>query len=87
MVGVRADTVNDVEVPSRVLHGAGVRLEVPHVPGLSLAADVRNLFDLRSVDYLGATGPVRAPIGDLYEYPLPGRNVLISARWTTAQPR
>ena len=40
----------------------------------SIALDVRNLFDLRVVEYPGAIGPVRAPASDLYQYPLPGRS-------------
>ena len=43
--------------------------------------DIRNLFDLRAVSYRGALGPVRAPIGDAFEYPLPGRTVLVTARY------
>jgi hypothetical protein len=70
-------------VPARALHSAGARLDVPGVRGLALALDVRNLFDLRAVDYAGATGPMRQPIGDLQEYPLPGRRLLLSASWTT----
>jgi hypothetical protein len=81
--GIRIGTDNDIEVPPRVLHGAGARLAVPGVPGLGHALDVRNLFDLRVVDYVGATGPFRAGIGDLFDYPLPGRSVLLSARWTS----
>lgn len=81
--GIFTDLKGAVEVPARVLHGAGLRVLVPNIPGLSLSLDVRNLFDLRAVDYRGVTGPVREPIGDLYDYPLPGRRVLFSARWTS----
>jgi outer membrane receptor protein involved in Fe transport len=83
VAGMLADVTEQVEVPLRVFHGAGARLAVPKVRGLSLTFDVRNLFDLRVVDYVGALGPVRAPVGDLFDYPLPGRRVLLSARWTT----
>jgi outer membrane receptor protein involved in Fe transport len=51
---------------------------------LRLALDVRNLFDVRVATYEGATGPVHEPIGDYYEFPLPGRTLLVSARF--AQP-
>jgi hypothetical protein len=83
VAGILVDAKDNVEVPLRVFHGAGIRVAVPGVPGLSLALDVRNLFDLRVVEYPGFVGPVRAPVGDLYDYPLPGRRVLVSARWTT----
>jgi outer membrane receptor protein involved in Fe transport len=56
---------------------------VPKVPGLSLTLDVRNIFDLQAADYPGAGGLVRAPVGDQFDYPLPGRRVLLAARWTT----
>ena len=85
VTGIRADLTGQIEVPARVLHGAGIRVAVPTVPGLSVACDLRNIFDLRVVEYQGVLGPVRAPIGDLYDYPLPGRRVLVSVRWTTAR--
>ncbi len=82
--GIRVDLTGAVEVPTRVLHSTGARLEVPHVRGLTLALDVRNLFDLRTGTYAGAVGPVERAIGDTYDYPLPGRSVLVSARFVTA---
>jgi hypothetical protein len=83
VAGILADITADVEVPVRVFHGAGVRVAVPMLPGLSLSLDVRNIFDFQVVEYVGALGPVRAPVGDLFDYPLPGRRVLLSASWTT----
>jgi hypothetical protein len=83
VAGIVTGNVGDIEVPARVLHGAGIRLAVPRVRGLSLTLDVRNLFDLRVAEYAGARGPLRYPIGDLFDYPLPGRRVLLSAQWTT----
>ncbi|HVJ90632.1 MAG TPA: TonB-dependent receptor, partial [Labilithrix sp.] len=84
VTGIFADLTGTIEVPARVLHNAGVRLSIPGVRGLSLSFDVRNLFHLRAVDYPGFAGPVRAPIGDLYDFPLPGRSILLSARWAAA---
>ena len=82
--GILTDTSENIEVPLRVFHGAGVRVAIPGVRGLSATLDVRNIFDLRVVEYPGAFGgPVRAPVGDVFEYPLPGRRVLLSMRWTT----
>ncbi len=79
--GIRTDRLGTIEVPARVLHSTGARVDVPRVHGLSISIDVRNLFDLRVAEYPGITGPVRAPIGDVYEYPLPGRRILVSARY------
>ena len=80
--GTFADNVGAVQVPARVLHSAGARLEVPGLRGLHLALDVRNMFDLRVATYAGVTGPAKQAIGDAFEYPLPGRSVLLSARYT-----
>jgi TonB dependent receptor-like, beta-barrel/TonB-dependent Receptor Plug Domain len=85
VTGMNADLTGTIEVPARVLQSAGARLAVPGVPGLWIAADLRNLFDVRTATYQGALGPVREPIGDAYEYPLPGRSVLVSVRYVTAR--
>ncbi len=81
--GMFADASESVPVPARVLQGMGVRWEV--AKGLRLALDVRNLFDVRVATYDGVLGPVRAPIGDAFEYPLPGRTVLGSVRFSTVR--
>jgi outer membrane receptor protein involved in Fe transport len=83
IAGMLADVTEDVEVPARALHGAGARISVPQVRGLSVALDVMNLFDLRVVEYRGALGPVRAPVGDLFDYPLPGRRAMLSVRFVS----
>jgi hypothetical protein len=77
--GMVADLAGSIGVPARVLTSAGLRVDV--VPGVRLALDVRNLFDVRTGTYEGALGPVREPIGDFYEYPLPGRSFLVSVRF------
>ncbi len=79
--GVFADETGSVPVPARVLHSAGLRVDVPHLRGVRLALDVRNLFDLRVASYPGVLGRIREPIGDVYDYPLPGRSLLLSARF------
>jgi vitamin B12 transporter len=76
VAGMFYDSEGALEVPPRALHSAGLTLALPS--GVSLAADVRNLFDLRVADYVGTTGPARRPIGDFFDYPLPGRRVLVS---------
>lgn len=82
--GMQADLSGDptYQVPDRLLHSAGLRWAVGALPGLSLSLDVRNLFDLRAVSYPSALGGTdRYPIGDLFDYPIPGRRLLMSARW------
>ncbi len=84
MTGMRADIRGDVPVPARAIHGAGVRVAVPGVRGLGLSFDVRNLFDLRAGEVPNALGGTdRVPIGDLFDYPLPGRRFLATARWVS----
>lgn len=73
----------DLKVPARALHSLGARLAIPDVPGLTASLDIRNLFDLRAADYASAVGgTVRVPIGDLYQYPLPGRRLFFALRYT-----
>jgi outer membrane cobalamin receptor len=79
--GMIADSVGAVVVPPRVLNSAGLRLQVPGGRGVRLALDVRNVFDVRTATYAGAFGPVVEPIGDAYEYPLPGRSFLATVRF------
>ena len=79
--GMRFDPLGSIPIPARALHSLGLRLDVPGAPGLRLAVDVRNLLDLRVASYPGQLGPTLLPIGDLYDYPLPGRSVLVTARW------
>lgn len=79
VTGMVADVSGGIGVPARVLVSAGARLDVAR--GVRLALDVRNLFDQRTGTYQGALGPVHEPIGDYYEYPLPGRSLLVSARF------
>ena len=84
VAGMTADRTGGVRVPDRTLHQAGVRVKVPPVRGLSFSFDVRNLFDERVVRYPSASSPNGTdpyPIGDLFEYPLPGRRFLATARW------
>jgi outer membrane receptor protein involved in Fe transport len=80
LTGMVADVAGSVGVPPHVLVSTGARLDV--AKGVRLALDVRNLLDVRAGTYAGALGPVRYPIGDSFEYPLPGRSFLVTARFT-----
>jgi outer membrane receptor protein involved in Fe transport len=79
VTGMVADVSGGVGVPPRVLVSAGAHVDVAR--GVRLGLDLRNLFDQRTGTYQGALGPVHEPIGDYYEYPLPGRSVLVTARF------
>ncbi|HEY5148022.1 MAG TPA: TonB-dependent receptor, partial [Polyangiaceae bacterium] len=78
--GMFADVAGGLAVPARVLVSTGARVDVAR--DVRLALDVRNLLDVRTGSYQGAMGLVHEPIGDYYEYPLPGRSVLLSARFS-----
>lgn len=80
--GIQADLTGAVQVPARALHNASVTFRVPESNGVAITADAKNIFDLRTASYAGATGPVDAPIGDLYAYPLPGRRFFLSVKDT-----
>jgi hypothetical protein len=84
VIGMYYDNFGGVLIPARVLQSTGVRLEVPGIRGLRVAFEVRNLFDVRTVTYAGFVKPTFFPIGDEYDYPLPGRSFLVTARWTFA---
>lgn len=77
--GMFADAVGAIPVPSRVLQSVGVRVRLPY--GIESGVDLRNLADVRTGTYMGAFGaPVLAPIGDQFDYPLPGRTMFVFAR-------
>jgi len=86
-----ADDAGNVPVPDRVLQSTGVRLLVPRVPSLRLAFDVSNLFDVRTgipaalPNQLPGLAVQPAPIGDQFNYPLPGRTLLFTARWAPGE--
>ena len=78
--GMLADLLGAIRVPSRALQSAGVRVHATR--SLLLGADLRNLANVRTGSYAGALGAVQAPIGDQYDYPLPGRTLFFFARFT-----
>jgi outer membrane receptor protein involved in Fe transport len=79
VAGVAPDLAGSIQVPARVLASAGLRVEVAR--GVRVALDLRNALDVRTGTYQGALCPVQEPIGDYFEYPLPGRSLLVSARF------
>jgi hypothetical protein len=84
VTGMHADRTATIDIPTRVLHSTGVRVDVPHVRGLRVGFDIRNLFDLRVATYAGAFTEVRKGIGDSFDYPLPGRTMMLTVRWVAS---
>ncbi len=69
------------EVPSRTLHGVGVELHIAR--RVHLAAEVRNLFNLRTSTWtppIAGSPQVRVPVSDFFFYPLPGISLWTSLR-------
>lgn len=68
-----------LELPARIFHTAGVRLDFRSV---SVIGEVANIFDRRSVDGVDYEGGRRAryPISDFLGYPLPGRRFTLAVR-------
>jgi hypothetical protein len=81
VAGLYADAVGQIAIPDRLLQSAGLRLSVPWVRTLRLAFDVSNLANVRTGVSPGLI-PTREPIGDQFDYPLPGRTFLFTARWS-----
>jgi hypothetical protein len=63
------DPANLVPIPRRLLIGAGVSADVPRW-GMRLVASAQDLNDSR--------------IGDIPNWPLPGRSVFVALGWTGA---
>jgi vitamin B12 transporter len=81
VAGIRADLDGAIRVPARVLQSAGAKLDFPKPYRVSVTFDIRNLGDVREGTYQGLVGPVLAPIGDAFDYPLPGRTFLLGMRF------
>jgi len=69
------------EVPSRTLHGVGVELHIAR--RVHLAAEVRNLFNLRTTIWsppIAGAPQIPVPVSDFFFYPLPGASLWTSLR-------
>ena len=69
------------EVPSRTLHGLGVELRIGE--RVHLAAELRNLFDLRTTTWrppIAGAPAITVPVSDFFFYPLPGLSLWTSLR-------
>jgi iron complex outermembrane receptor protein len=69
------------EVPSRTLHGLGVELRIAE--RVHLAAELRNLFNLRTTTWhppIAGAPAITVPVSDFFFYPLPGLSLWTSLR-------
>ncbi len=69
------------EVPSRTLHGVGFELHVAR--RIHVAAEVRNLFNLRTTTWhppIAGAPAITVPVSDFFFYPLPGISLWTSLR-------
>ncbi len=69
------------EVPSRTLHGIGVELHLAR--RVHLAAELRNLFNLRTTTWtppIAGAPQIQVPVSDFFFYPLPGISLWTSLR-------
>ena len=84
--GVTADTEGTVVLPPRVLHGAGVALDLPFRVPLRIALDAQNLGDLRTIPLAShQRGSVTLPYSEFPGFPLPGRSFWLTLRMQTAR--
>ncbi len=82
---IASDPAVEVYIPGRVfLHAGATWAASKH---FSLGAEVRNVLDLRAVSYTGALGDVRLPVGDAFDFPLPGRTVFVWFRAKAELPQ
>ncbi len=88
LAGVTYGSAAGIALPAHALHGVGASLDVPGVRGLRVAVDVENLFDLRTL-YLDSSSlgrPIVFPLSDFLGFPLPGRTVWATVRFTYPAP-
>lgn len=89
VAGTTVDTQGTRALPARVLHGAGVSLDLPWARGLVASIEAQNLFDLRALyvasPLLGAS--VMTPVSDFLGFPLPGRTLWATLRFRAQAAR
>jgi iron complex outermembrane receptor protein len=89
VAGNYLDPANLQEVPARAYVGAVARLTP--VPGVTLVVSARNLLDHRVADVAlhppprGGRREIAQPVSDYGGFPLPGRTLLFTLRWTQTQ--
>lgn len=84
LAGTTVDTQGTFVLPPRVLHAAGIAIDVPWMRGLRASIDVHNLFNLRSL-YVSSPlrgAPKMMPVSDFLGFPLPGRTLWATLRFT-----
>ena len=84
--GVTANTEGTIVLPPRVLHGAGVALDLPFRAPLRIAFDAQNLGDLRTIPLAShQRGSVTLPYSEFPGFPLPGRSFWLTLRMQTSR--
>lgn len=79
IAGTFLDPSGRYALPARSLLGLGTQVQVG--PGLRIAAEVRNLLDVRTANVVFPVGdrrPISTALSDFIGYPLPGRSFWIS---------
>ncbi|MRG97476.1 TonB-dependent receptor domain-containing protein [Polyangium spumosum] len=84
VAGTTVDTAGVLQIPPRLFHGAGASLDVPGVSSLRIGVEVQNLFDVRTFRVRSplARTSVALPVSDFLGFPLPGRTVWVTARFS-----
>lgn len=84
IAGTTLGGLGDVVLPPRFLHGVGGAIEAPFARGLVVGASLDNLFDARTgrVDSPALGHTIAWPLSDFSGFPLPGRTLWITARWS-----
>jgi len=75
------DSSGRYEVPRRTLHGVGIELRV--ADRIHIAAELRNLFNLRTTTWhppIAGAPAITVPVSDFFFYPLPGISLWTSLR-------
>lgn len=84
VAGTTVDEGGTIVLPARVLHGAGAALDVPGARGLRASLEVDNLLDLRTLHARSelTSRAVPLPVSDFLGFPLPGRTLWLTLRWS-----
>ncbi len=84
LAGATANVEGTLVLPPRILHGAGVSLDLPWRVPLRLGFDAANLGDLRTLPVAShQRGSVSLPYSEFPGFPLPGRSFWLTLRMQT----
>ena len=84
LAGATANIEGTLVLPPRVLHGAGVSVDLPLRVPLRLGFDAENLGDVRTLPVAShQRGSVALPYSEFPGFPLPGRSFWLTLRMQT----